>query len=502
MLQPVTVTRRQAAISGFVWGAVGGAALVALMYASSAVFGLRPLPQVLNEPFLSLLPGFVFGFLIDTLQHAGKVVEELGLVVGMVIALGVLGAASAVAGLRWRSQYLPFVFAGLAWIVVVAILLPVSGQGLLGLNGGPATPIIWAALFAIYAVVLQYGGQAPPAYDGGRRRVLTAVPVGIGLVSLGALAYELLPGWYRAVFAPPESGLTGVSPAITPVGNFYVVSKNFVDPVVDAPTWRLHVGGMVDKPITLTLDELRGLPSASEYLTLECISNDVGGDLMSTGDFTGVRLADLVALAAPQARASWVGFKARDGYTESLPLSMVQSSPEILVAYDLDGAPLPGSHGFPARILIPGHYGMKGPKWLDAIDLGTQETRGYWEQQGWDHNALVRTTSRIDSPRDSEIVHLGPIDVVGVAYAGTRGIGKVEYSTDGGSTWNQASLDAPLSSLTWTLWRASWTPSSEGAYRLVVRATDGTGAVQSSGSAPSYPSGASGFHTIGVNVAK
>jgi len=114
----------------------------------------------------------------------------------------------------------------------------------------------------------------------------------------------------------------------------------------------------------------------------------------------------------------------------------------------------------------------------------------------------VRTTSRIDSPRDSEIVHLGPIDVVGVAFAGTRGISKVEYSTDGGSTWNLASLDAPLSSLTWTLWRARWTPSSEGAYRLVVRATDGTGAVQSSGSAPSYPSGASGFHTIGVNVAK
>ena len=496
------MTRTQTALSGFAWGAIGGSALVALMYASSAIFGLRPLPQLLNEPLLALLPGFVFGFLIDTLQHAGKVVEELGLVLAMIIALGLLAAASALASLRWKSQYLPFAFAGFAWVVVVAVLLPIANQGLLGLGGGPATPIIWAALFAIYAVVLQYGGQAPPAFDGGRRRVLSAVPVGIGLVSVAALAYELVPGWYKAIFTPPESGLTGASPAITPVGHFYVVSKNFTDPIVDGPSWRLHVGGMVDQPRTFSLDELRALPATSEYVTLECISNDVGGELMSTGAFTGVSLASLVAVAAPQSRATWVGFKSRDGYTESLPLSTIQASPEILVAYDLDGAPLPAAHGFPARILIPGHYGMKGPKWLDEIELGTQETRGYWEQQGWDHNAVVRTTSRIDSPRDGDIVHLGAIDLAGVAFAGTRGITKVEVSTDGGSTWSAASLDAPLSNLTWTLWHASWTPSREGAYRLVVRATDGAGKMQDNGSAPSYPSGATGYHIIGVSVSK
>src|SRR5205823_9309312 len=135
------------------------------MYWAGAYLGLRPLPQLLNEPILSLMPGFVFGFLIDTLQHAGKVVEELGLVVAMVIALGVLGAASAVANLRWRSQYLPFAFAALGWLVVVAVLLPVGGAGFLGLNDGPATPIIWAALFAFYAVVLQYGGQPAPGFD-------------------------------------------------------------------------------------------------------------------------------------------------------------------------------------------------------------------------------------------------------------------------------------------------------------------------------------------------
>ena len=496
------MTTKAAAVNGFGWGIAGGAALVALMYLSQGIFGLRPLPQLLNNPLLSLMPGPVFGFLIDTLQHAGKVVEELGLVVAMVIALGVLGAASAVANLRWRSQYLPFAFAALGWIVVVAVLLPVGGAGFLGLNDGPATPIIWAALFAFYAVVLQYGGQPAPGFDSGRRRLLAAVPAGIGLVSLGALAYELLPGWYRAVFNAPEAGLTGAVTALTPVSNFYIVSKNFVDPSVDGQSWRLRVGGMVDRPLSLSLSQLRGLPSTSEFVTLECISNNVGGELMSTGSFTGVSLKDLVALAGPRSGASWVGFKAVDGYSESLSLDTVNGAPEILVAYELDGAALPSSHGFPARVLIPGHYGMKGPKWLDTVELGTQETRGYWEQQGWDHNALVKTTSRMDSPHDGDIVHLGAIQVSGVAYAGTRGVSKVEYSTDGGSTWAAAAMDAPLSSLTWVLWRATWTPKSEGAYRLVVRATDAAGNVQPAGSAASYPNGASGFHQIQVSVAK
>src|SRR2546423_8316537 len=151
------MTRREAALHGFGWGVVAGLALVGLMYYAGAFLGLRPLPQLLNEPILSLMPGFIFGFLIDTLQHAGKVVEEVGLIVAMVAALGALGAASAVANLRWTSTWVPFAFAGLAWIVVVAILLPVAGAGMLGLNDGPATPVTWAALFAIYAVVLQFG---------------------------------------------------------------------------------------------------------------------------------------------------------------------------------------------------------------------------------------------------------------------------------------------------------------------------------------------------------
>ncbi|HEY1455764.1 MAG TPA: molybdopterin-dependent oxidoreductase [Candidatus Dormibacteraeota bacterium] len=499
----IGLSRRQAALRGFGWGSVAGIALVALMYLAALLLGLRPLPQALNQPLLSLMPGFVFGFLIDTLQHAGKVVEELGLIIAMVVALGVLGAAAAVAGLRWRSRYLPLGFAGAGWVVVVAILLPVSGEGFLGLSGGPVTPIIWAALFAVYGVVLQMGFEpsSTPGVDAGRRRLLGAMPVTIGAVSLGVLGLRLVPGWYQAIFDPPEAGLVGPSPEITPVQDFYVVSKNFNDPVVDGQAWRLNVGGLVDHAMNLSLGDLRALAGVDQYVTFECISNDVGGALMSTGAFTGVRLKDLIASASPRSSASWVAFTARDGYTESLPLSLVDSAPEILVAYALDGAPLPSAHGYPARIVIPGHYGMKSPKWLDRIDLVTHESGGYWEQQGWDHNALVKTTARIDLPRDSDIVKLGPITLRGVAFAGTRGVSKVEYTTDG-RTWTQADFKAPLSPYTWVLWQATWTPSSEGAYRLMVRATDGTGATQSSANAASYPSGASGYHTIGVSVSK
>ncbi len=495
---------RPAAWRGFVWGALAGLALVALMYLAGTFLGLRPLPQALSGPVLAIMPGFVFGFLIDTLQHAGKVVEELGLIVAMVVGLGVLGAAWAVASARWRLAQSALAFAGLGWLGVTALLLPISGDGFLGLNDGPTTPLLWGVLFAIYGVILQMGSPnpLPEGADPGRRRTLSAVPIAIGAASVGVLVVRLVPDWYRAIFNPPEAGLSGVSPEITPIENFYVVSKNFSDPAVAAQGWSLRVGGEVDKPLKLSLAELRALPSSTEYVTMECISNNVGGGLMSTGSFTGVKLSDLLATASPRANGTWAAFKARDGYAESLPMSLIQGAPELLVAYDLDGAPLPAAHGYPARILLPGHYGMKGPKWLDSIDLVDHESGGYWEMQGWDHNAVVKTTARFDVPRDGDIVKLGAVSLSGVAFAGTRGVSKVEYSTDGGRSWAAADFKPPLSSLTWVLWSAAWTPGREGSYQLQVRTTDASGVAQGAKAAASYPGGASGYHTIQINVAK
>ncbi len=485
------------------WGLLGGFVLVGLMYLAASILGLRPLTQALNEPLLSIMPGFVFGFLIDTLQHAGKVVEEAGLIVAMVVALGVLGAVWAVVESGRPFPHSALVAGALGWVVVAGVLLPVAGSGFLGLNDGFTTPLVWAVLFVAYGMVLELGTSPESgAADPERRRLLSALPLGIGAASIALTGLLRVPGWYQAIFAAAGSGLTGPSPAITPVGDFYIVSKNFSDPVVDGGSWKLSVGGLVDRPLSLTLAGLRALPAVTQYVTLECISNDVGGPQISTGSFTGVRLSDLLASASPKSSGSWAAFKAVDGYAESLPLSLVNSEPSIMVAYDLDGAPLPTGHGYPARIIVPGHYGMKGPKWLQSIDVVDAESGGYWEQQGWDHNAVVKTTSRFDVPRDGDIVKLSAVSLAGVAFAGLRGIGKVEYSTDGGRSWSQATLEQPLSPLTWVLWTASWTPSSEGSYTLQVRATDGTGSLQSSSGAPSFPSGSSGLHTIRLDVSK
>src|SRR4030081_2290557 len=184
---------RPAAVRGFIWGTAAGLALVALMYLAGSLLGLRPLPQALSGPVLAILAGVVFRFLIGNLQHAGKVVEEIGLIVAMVIGLGVLGALWAVASMRWAILQSAFVFAAVGWLVVAAVLLPVSGDGFLGLVDGPTTPLVWAVLFAIYGVILQMGSDRalPRDADPGRRRTLGAIPLTIGAVSLGGLALRL-----------------------------------------------------------------------------------------------------------------------------------------------------------------------------------------------------------------------------------------------------------------------------------------------------------------------
>ena len=469
---------------------------MALAYLASLLTGLRPLPQILQEPLLSAMPGPVFGFLIDSLQHAGKVLEEFGLLFVVIFGLGLLGAAYG----RFGRYAMAFGAAG--WAVTTLVLLPLAGDGLLGLNEGLQTPLIWAVIYAVYAVVLELSTRPQPEFDQGRRGLMFYLPAGIAVLSTGVLALRLVPNWYQAIYHPAEAGLTGQAPELTPTEHFYVVSKNFTDPVVPEQGWALKVKGLVSSPYQLTLADLQAQSGLTQVLTMECISNNVGGDLISTGKFTGVPLRDLLAKAAPTSQAGAIAFHAHDGYTESIPLSLGTSDGRIVVAYALNDQPLEARHGFPARMIIPGHYGMKGPKWLDEIELVPQEVNGYWENQGWDRQSVVRTMSRIDVPSEGELVHVGEVTVSGVAFAGIRGITAVEYSTDGGSNWTAADLKPPLSDISWTLWSARWTPQREGAYTLKVRARDGSGALQPAQSAPSFPVGATGYHAVNINVGR
>ena len=490
--------------AGAVAGAAAGCAATGVMYVAEAVVGTRPLPELLQEPILGAMPGVLFGLLIDNLQHLGKVLEEAGLVLMMIVVSAGLGVLYG----RHPRRGLPLLAAAGVWLLVVLALLPAAGQGLLGLVGGPAVPFVWALVMVVQAVVLQlaYGILTAPvpdaAADPDRRRLLRLVPGGIALAGLGVAGARLLPGWYSSVAHPPEAGAAGPTPDLTPTGSFYLVSKNFTDPVVAERGWQLRVRGLVAHPQALDTAALRALPRRVQIMTLECISNDVGGEQISTGEFAGVSLRDVVGTAQPTANAAWITFRARDGFTESMPLAMAQGAPEILVGYELNGAPLPDRHGFPARILIPGHYGMKGPKWLDEIELAASENGGFWEAQGWSRQAVVKTMARFDLPRDGYIVRAGAVSLSGVAFAGTRGIEGVEWSADGGRSWLAAQVRPPPSPLSWVHWSATWTPPREGPYKLSVRATDGNGELQTATRRPSYPDGSSGYHSIRVSVAR
>jgi DMSO/TMAO reductase YedYZ molybdopterin-dependent catalytic subunit len=489
---------------GGIAGLAAGMAAVAAMYLAGLLTSLRALPDLLQQPILAVMPGPVFGFLIDNLQHAGKVLEEASLIVAMVVALAVLGGLAGYAADRFGLPRPGLVAAAIAWAVVVAIVLPIGGLGFLGLADGVQTPVIWALVLAVYWLVwdLGWGPAAPAPVDEGRRRVLGLAPTAIGVAGLVLVGLFKVPGWVQIIVAPPESGISGPSPELTPVKDFYRVSKNFTDPVVSSSGWSLNVTGMVTRPLKLSYDEMRAVPTTTEYVTLECISNDVGGNLMSTGRWTGIPLRDLLTMAQVRPGAGAVNFRANDGYTESLPLSVVMGAPEILVVHELDGAPLPAEHGFPARMLVPGRYGMKGPKWLEQIEVVTSEGGGFWELQGWDANAFVSTTSRFDVPHDGDVVSKGAVELAGVAFAGTQGVETVEWSADGGRTWRPAQLKPPLSPLTWVLWTATWTPASEGVASLMVRARDGGGHLQRNDGQPSYPGGATGYHTIQVTVGR
>lgn len=287
----------------------------------------------------------------------------------------------------------------------------------------------------------------------------------------------------------------GTRPELTANKDFYRIDINTLPPQVDGSKWRLEVKGLVNKPLQLTLDEIRSRPSVSQAVTLECISNEVGGDLTSTSVWTGVRLKDILAEASLKGGAQEVYMNAADGFYESVPMNEAMDERTLLV-YAMNGAPLPVEHGFPLRIYIPNHFGMKQPKWLTSLEVIDHQANGYWVDRGWSITANPPITSVIDVVEaDAYNPQSGLIPVGGIAYAGARGISKVEVQVDNGP-WTAAELRTPpLSPLTWVQWRYQW-KAQIGQHTFRVRAYDGSGQIQTDVSAPPEPEGATGIDSV------
>src|SRR5215212_5770949 len=317
-----------------------------------------------------------------------------------------------------------------------------------------------------------------------------------------AVKHETLP-------PPPKDAsidAPGMVPLITPASSFYLRDTALVSPRIDVNSWKLSVKGAVDNPIELSYRDLLGMSTREADITLSCVSNVVGGGLVSNGRWTGVLLSDVLSEAGvsrdkiTRASRQLVG-RSVDGFTAGFRTDIALDGREALVAFGLNGSELPLKHGYPVRLVVPGLYGyVSATKWLSEIELTNWDFDAYWIQRTWSKEGPIKTQSRIDTVKDGEQLSAGKIPVGGIAWAPHRGIERVELSTDGGQTWNQARLAKQLAIDTWRQWIYDW-DAGPGEYTLMVRATDGEGVTQTATQAPPHPSGATGYQTIGVTVA-
>lgn len=328
------------------------------------------------------------------------------------------------------------------------------------------------------------------------RRDFVTVMGGMGLAGVFRPATTVA-GILDALFKPPRIGLTN---PITPNEEFYLTSYRS-PPSIRLHEWRLVVKGLVERPLSFTYEQLMQRPSTSAIVTLECVGNTVGGEFISTAEWEGVPLKDLLVEAVAVPSAYDVVFRAADEYSDAIRFERAMAG-DVLVAYKMNGVSLPLAHGFPVRIIVPGAYGMKSVQWLTDIEVVDRDYKGYYAQKGWTDEATVKTMSRIDLPGHGSTVKDSPYLVRGLAFAGTRDIRQVEVSVDEGTHWHAATLSRPLSGASWVFWHWNWQVPRADRYTLTVRATDGTGQRQISDEQEPAPDGASGLHQVTVMVEK
>lgn len=359
---------------------------------------------------------------------------------------------------------------------------------------------------------------APDRGEPGRRRFLRAVGVALGAAALTGLGGRWL-ATRRSVAAarsavtlpvpadpaPPlpagaDLALPRLAPYTTPNAGFYRIDTALVVPQVDPATWQLRIHGRVRHPLTISYADLLARPMTERHITLACVSNEVGGDLIGNARWLGVRLKDLLDEAQPFDGADQVVGRSADGWTCGTPTAALRDGRDALLVVGMNGEPLPIEHGFPVRMVVPGLYGyVSACKWLVELELSSfADFDAYWVPRGWSAQGPIRTQSRIDTPRAGGRLTAGRVTVAGVAWAQRRGIERVQIRVDGGP-WHDATLAATVSVDTWVQWSWRW-PATPGEHTLQVRATDGTGDAQPEELRAVTPDGATGWHSVRVTV--
>ncbi|MEO7663985.1 MAG: molybdopterin-dependent oxidoreductase [Candidatus Limnocylindrales bacterium] len=307
-----------------------------------------------------------------------------------------------------------------------------------------------------------------------------------------------------AASLPAGASLTvdEITPIVVPNADFYRIDTALLVPNIDRDVWRLRIHGMVDHEVSLSYADLTALPIIEQYVTIACVSNSVGGDLVGNAKWTGVRLRDVLDMAGVQAGATQLVGRSADGWTAGSPTAWVMDPErEPMIAFAMNGEPLPREHGYPARVIIPGLYGyVSATKWVTELELTRLEDfDAYWVPLGWSKEAPILTQSRIDRPSRGATVAAGPYTFGGVAWAPDRGIAKVEVQVDD-AEWQVATLSVPISKATWVQWAVDGTVGP-GGHRVRVRATDSTGETQTEVITRSDPNGARGWHIVPFNAA-
>jgi DMSO/TMAO reductase YedYZ molybdopterin-dependent catalytic subunit len=506
--------------TGALIGLLSGAVAIGVAQLAAAVVGAGTSPLfAVGSSAIDATPEWLKSFAIRTFGSQDKA--------ALVIGMGIVLAAAAV-GLGIASLRRPLV--GVVGLLVLGSLGAVAAvsrpdNGLVAAI--PATVGTIAGL-ATYAWLRRRAGLIPifapaaeePPTPGGfdRRRFLwgSAAVAGLALTtgfvgeylvrrsdataSRAAIRLPRVADGGRPTPAGADLDIPGTQPFITPNDEFYRVDTALLVPAVETDGWALTIHGMVDRPITIDFEQLVARPLIQRDVTLTCVSNEIGGTYIGNARWTGVPLKPLLDEAGVRSGVTQLVSRSTDGFTTGTPAAIALDGRDAMLAVAMNGDPLPLEHGFPVRMVIPGLYGYESAcKWITEIEATTYEAySAYWVRRGWAEQVLIKTGSRIDTPRNGASLRAGRVPIAGVAWAQHRGISAVEVQIDDGA-WSAARLAAKDTVDTWRQWVFDW-DATPGTHRLTVRATDGDGQVQTDALAAPFPSGATGLHSISVSV--